>query len=226
MLCTIHHWLIKPLSLSQVSGVTCHLSPVTCHLSTVNCHLSTVTCHHKGFFWPPVPAKPNILYSRGKFVDIVCWTVDCVTTTLTEQETKSERLCLSPVTCHLSPVTFHMSSVTCHLSPVTIKQWDQATELITIRLFTKVHSLGLCEGISLGVVLGLSYSHEGIIPRSQCWQGGIIESMGSFARVYGILWQNMCRPAPPPPSSSLQPLGFNWKSSQTRWQALFWGVKV
>ena len=24
---------------------------------------------------PPVPAKPNILYSRGSFVDIVCWTV-------------------------------------------------------------------------------------------------------------------------------------------------------
>ena len=30
---------------------------------------------HKGFFKPPVPAKPNILYSRGKFVDMVCWTV-------------------------------------------------------------------------------------------------------------------------------------------------------
>ena len=24
---------------------------------------------------PPVPAKPNMLYSRGSFVDIVCWTV-------------------------------------------------------------------------------------------------------------------------------------------------------
>ena len=24
---------------------------------------------------PPVPAKPNVLYSRGKFVDMVCWTV-------------------------------------------------------------------------------------------------------------------------------------------------------
>ena len=24
---------------------------------------------------PPVPAKPNILYIRGMFVDIVCWTV-------------------------------------------------------------------------------------------------------------------------------------------------------
>ena len=24
---------------------------------------------------PPVPAKPNVLYSRGRFVDMVCWTV-------------------------------------------------------------------------------------------------------------------------------------------------------
>ena len=31
--------------------------------------------HHKGSPSPPVPAKPNILYSRGMFVDIVCWTV-------------------------------------------------------------------------------------------------------------------------------------------------------
>ena len=30
---------------------------------------------HKRFFQPPVPAKPNILYIRGKFVDMVCWTV-------------------------------------------------------------------------------------------------------------------------------------------------------
>ena len=30
---------------------------------------------HKGSPSPPVPAKPNILYSRGSFVDIVCWTV-------------------------------------------------------------------------------------------------------------------------------------------------------
>ena len=29
--------------------------------------------------YPPVPAEPNILYSRERFVDIVCWTVcvDC-----------------------------------------------------------------------------------------------------------------------------------------------------
>ena len=35
---------------------------------------------HKGYPTPPVPAKPNILYSRGSFVDIdidiECWTVD------------------------------------------------------------------------------------------------------------------------------------------------------
>jgi hypothetical protein len=24
---------------------------------------------------PPVPAKPNVLYSRERFVDMVCWTV-------------------------------------------------------------------------------------------------------------------------------------------------------
>ena len=30
---------------------------------------------HEGPPKPPVPAKPNILYSREKFVDIVCWTV-------------------------------------------------------------------------------------------------------------------------------------------------------
>ena len=24
---------------------------------------------------PPVPAKPNVLYSRVRFIDIVCWTV-------------------------------------------------------------------------------------------------------------------------------------------------------
>ena len=30
---------------------------------------------HKGFFWPPFPANPKILYSRGKFVDMVYWTV-------------------------------------------------------------------------------------------------------------------------------------------------------
>ena len=34
-----------------------------------------------------MPAKPNILYSWGKFVDMVY----CVITTLTEQETRSER---------------------------------------------------------------------------------------------------------------------------------------
>ena len=27
---------------------------------------------HKGSPSPPVPAKPNTLYSRGSFVDIVC----------------------------------------------------------------------------------------------------------------------------------------------------------
>ena len=31
--------------------------------------------HHKGSPLPPVPAKPNILYSSGRFVDMVCWTV-------------------------------------------------------------------------------------------------------------------------------------------------------
>ena len=30
---------------------------------------------HKGSPLPPVPAKPNTLYSRGSFVDNVCWTV-------------------------------------------------------------------------------------------------------------------------------------------------------
>ena len=49
----------------------------------------TFMCAHMGRFcmtgkWPntirksselPVPAKPNVLYSRGRFVDMVCWTV-------------------------------------------------------------------------------------------------------------------------------------------------------
>ena len=30
---------------------------------------------HKESPSPPVPAKPNILYIKGMFVDIVCWTV-------------------------------------------------------------------------------------------------------------------------------------------------------
>ena len=30
---------------------------------------------HKETPLPPVPGKPNILYIRGMFVDIVCWTV-------------------------------------------------------------------------------------------------------------------------------------------------------
>ena len=47
---------------------------------------------HKGSLLPPVPAKPNTLYSRGSFVDIVY----CITRTLAEQETRSERLWGSP----------------------------------------------------------------------------------------------------------------------------------
>ena len=38
-------------------------------------HSSEAHKAHKGSSSPPVPAKPNILYSRGSFVDIVCWTV-------------------------------------------------------------------------------------------------------------------------------------------------------
>ena len=55
---------------------------------------------HVGSLSPSVPVKPNTLYSMASFVDIVCWTVyykvykiiQCITTTLTEQETRSERL--------------------------------------------------------------------------------------------------------------------------------------
>ena len=43
----------------------------------------------------PVPAKPNMLYSRGSFVDMVLLTW-CITTTLTEQETRSKRVCTHP----------------------------------------------------------------------------------------------------------------------------------
>ena len=39
----------------------------------INGAIESVT--HKGSPSPPVPAKPNKLYSRGSFVDIVCWTV-------------------------------------------------------------------------------------------------------------------------------------------------------
>ena len=35
----------------------------------------SLASQHKGPPAPPVPAKPNILYSRGSFVDIFCWTV-------------------------------------------------------------------------------------------------------------------------------------------------------
>ena len=43
---------------------------------------------------PTVPAKPNKLYGRGSFVDMVDMVdmVYCITTTVTEQETRSGRL--------------------------------------------------------------------------------------------------------------------------------------
>ena len=34
-----------------------------------------MTYHRIEWAQSPVPAKPNILYSRGSFDDIVCWTV-------------------------------------------------------------------------------------------------------------------------------------------------------
>ena len=36
---------------------------------------TSLQCTIRKFPEPPVPAKPNILYNRGMFVDIVCWTV-------------------------------------------------------------------------------------------------------------------------------------------------------
>ena len=51
----------------------------------------------KGSPLPQVPAKPNILYGRARFVDIMCWTVYCITTTPTKQQTRSKPLCPPPL---------------------------------------------------------------------------------------------------------------------------------
>ena len=64
----------------QHSWALCYiLADLPVIVSDSNCHLAyrkqTFHCGHKGSPQPPVPAKPNTLYSRGRFVDMVCWTV-------------------------------------------------------------------------------------------------------------------------------------------------------
>ena len=72
--CILHiaHYILHTEHILKILNILNILNTAN---SILHSDTHNVTFSRKASPSPPVPAKPNTLYSRGRFVYIVCWTV-------------------------------------------------------------------------------------------------------------------------------------------------------